>query len=227
MDAVTQTSNTSSALTTSASTSVTANTEASSVISSDFETFLQMLTAQARYQDPLEPLDSSEYSGQLAQFSTVEQQVLTNDLLSALVSQMGGSEMAQVAGWIGMEARTSTPAYFDGTPIDVVSKPVTGADEVNLLVLDATGDVVQRVPMSLAADTYTWDGLDDDGEQMNAGLYSFKIESLSNEQVLATSIADTYTRVTEARTENGITKLILNGGTSVEASAITALREAA
>ena len=53
-------------------------------LSSDFETFIRMLTAQARYQDPLEPLDSSQYATQLAQFSMVEQQVLANDRLAAL-----------------------------------------------------------------------------------------------------------------------------------------------
>lgn len=77
--------------------------ESSSVLSSDFETFLKMLTVQAKYQDPLEPIDSSEYSAQLAQFSSVEQQVLTNDLLTALTGQLGGSGMAQFASWIGME----------------------------------------------------------------------------------------------------------------------------
>ena len=60
--------------------------QAAAVLSSDFETFLQMLTAQARYQDPLEPIDSSEYASQLAQFSMVEQQVLSNDLLTSLTN---------------------------------------------------------------------------------------------------------------------------------------------
>ena len=55
-----------------------------SALSADFETFIKMLTTQAKYQDPLEPLDSSEYAAQLAQFSMVEQQVLSNDLLKWL-----------------------------------------------------------------------------------------------------------------------------------------------
>ena len=59
-------------------------------LSSDFETFLQMLTVQARYQDPLEPLSSSDYAAQLAQFSMVEQQVLTNDQLGNLAGLIGG-----------------------------------------------------------------------------------------------------------------------------------------
>ncbi len=74
----------------------TGSTEANAVLSSDFETFLQMLTAQARYQDPLEPIDSSEYAAQLAQFSMVEQQVQSNELLQALSAQMSASAIGQL-----------------------------------------------------------------------------------------------------------------------------------
>ena len=113
--------------------------KADSVLSSDFETFLQMLTTQARYQDPLEPIDSSEYSAQLAQFSMVEQQVLSNDLLSALSSQLGAGNMAQLAGWIGMEARSDAPAAFTGAPITIAPTPTANADRVQLVVYNADG----------------------------------------------------------------------------------------
>ena len=66
-----------------------------SVISSDFETFLKMLTAQMENQDPLNPMDSADYAVQLATFSSVEQQVLTNDLLQAMTLQLGSSGMAE------------------------------------------------------------------------------------------------------------------------------------
>jgi len=55
--------------------------------------FLQMLTAQAQYRDLLEPIGSSEYAAQLAQFSMVEQQVLTNDTLAEPVGQMTGRDL--------------------------------------------------------------------------------------------------------------------------------------
>lgn len=70
-------------------TAATADKSSASGLASDFETFLKMLTAQARYQDPLEPIDLTEYASQLAQFSMVEQQVKTNDMLSALSGQFG------------------------------------------------------------------------------------------------------------------------------------------
>ena len=86
------------------STPVIESSENRAILSSDFDVFLQMLTAQARYQDPLEPVDSSEYASQLAQFSMVEQQVLTNDLVENLMSALTSSETGNMAQWIGMEA---------------------------------------------------------------------------------------------------------------------------
>ena len=73
------------------------NETTSAVLSSDFEVFLQMLTAQAKYQDPLEPIDNSEYAAQLAQFSMVEQQVTTNDLMEQMLSAFGTNDMASAA----------------------------------------------------------------------------------------------------------------------------------
>jgi len=79
-------------------------------ISSDFETFLKMLTVQLENQDPLNPVDSADYAVQLATFSGVEQQVQTNDLLKQLATQLGTGSIAQMASWVGMEARTTAPA---------------------------------------------------------------------------------------------------------------------
>ncbi|WP_262423038.1 flagellar hook capping FlgD N-terminal domain-containing protein [Brevundimonas denitrificans] len=59
----------------------------SQMMASNFETFLLLLTAQLKNQDPLSPLDSNEFTGQLTQMAGVEQQLLTNDLLTALLEQ--------------------------------------------------------------------------------------------------------------------------------------------
>lgn len=194
------------------------------VLSSDFETFLKMLTAQARYQDPLEPIDSTEYASQLAQFSSVEQQVKSNDLLSSLVSQMGSSNMAQFAGWIGMDARSVAPAYFDGSPIEVSPNPAAVAEEVDLIVKDVDGKEIQRVPIDVTANTIKWDGLDDDGLPFESGLYTFVVESRAEGKVVLAEQAEVYSRITEARSTGGETQLILSGGAMVSTAAITALR---
>ena len=114
------------------------------VISSNFETFLKMLTVQMENQDPLNPTDSSEYAQQLATFSGVEQAVLTNDLLSALMVQMNSTGMAQMADWVGKEARAIAPGNFNGSPITIAPNPAAIADKVELVVSDPQGNEVQR-----------------------------------------------------------------------------------
>lgn len=59
-------------------------TSSSGALTSDFDTFLRMLTVQMQNQDPLDPVDSADYAVQLATFSGVEQQVRTNELLTEL-----------------------------------------------------------------------------------------------------------------------------------------------
>ena len=88
-------------------TSQTASASAASqdrtMINSDFQTFLTMLTTQMQNQDPLNPMESTEFATQLATFSGVEQQVRTNELLGSLQDSMALSSMGQIAGWIGMD----------------------------------------------------------------------------------------------------------------------------
>lgn len=197
----------------------------SSVISADFETFLKMMTTQAKYQDPLEPMDSSEYAAQLAQFSMVEQQVKSNDLLSDLAVQLGAGNMASMAGWIGMEARTTAPAYFDGTPITVEPNPLAASDEMYLVVYDEAGNQVQRTSMPVSAEPIEWAGVTDAGDPFESGLYSFSVESRSNGELLELAAVETYSRITEARIKSGEAVLVLAGGSLITTTQVTGLRE--
>jgi len=186
-----------------------------------------MLTAQARYQDPLEPVDSSEYAAQLAQFSMVEQQVLSNDLLSALGNQIGSGEIAQMASWIGMEARTTAPIAFDGVPIEIQPKIESGADEAVLVVYDVARNEIQRQQISTSAGIFEWAGVGNDGTPVPAGVYSFEVESLKQGQLQSTASAETYSRITEVRRVGDSSVLVLTGGSTILPAEVAALREAA
>ncbi|MFT6024917.1 MAG: flagellar basal-body rod modification protein FlgD [Ascidiaceihabitans sp.] len=217
-----------SSFTSAASSASTQSVEkASSVISSDFETFLKMMTTQAKYQDPLEPIDSSEYAAQLAQFSMVEQQVKSNELLSGLAVQMGAGNMASMAGWIGMDALTTAPAYFDGAPVTVEPNPLAAADQMVLVVFDEAGQEVQRTSMAVSAEPIEWAGVQDDGTPFESGLYSFSIESRSNGELMDSTPIETYSRITEARIEAGSAVLVLEGGALITTAQVTGLREGA
>jgi flagellar basal-body rod modification protein FlgD len=194
-------------------------------ISSDFETFLKMLTVQMQNQDPLNPVDSADYAIQLATFSGVEQQVQTNDLLKYLGSQMSVMGMAQIAGWVGMEARTDAPVHFDGAPITLAPKPSSTADQSFLVVRDATGTVVQTAEIPTTGDYFEWDGIDESGAPLPAGSYSFMLENFAYDEYLSSSTVESFGRITEARAEGIDTVLVMEGGAEVNADEISALRE--
>ena len=196
------------------------------LIASDFQTFLKMLTTQARNQDPLNPIDSSDYAQQLATFSGVEQQVRTNSLLEALSSQLGGGGLAQFASWIGMEAKVTAPVPFDGVPLTLYPTPVAGADQAVLVALDATGREVARTAAPVAEDPVVWAGTDAAGQPLASGLYSFRLESYAAGQLLGTTDVASYARITEVRNGDGGTTFILEGGSETTAADISALRSA-
>lgn len=195
-------------------------------LSSDFETFLQMLSVQMRNQDPLNPVDSSEYAVQLATFSAVEQQVFSNDLLTMISSQMGALGMSSLASWVGMDARVTAPAAFSGEPIEVVPRVETLADEAFVRVLDEDGTEVQRFAIDPTDQVLNWAGIGDSGTQLPYGIYSFEVESRANGKILATNQADVYTRISEARGDTYGTTLIAPGGIEFLSSQVISLREA-
>ena len=184
-----------------------------------------MLTVQMENQDPLNPTDSSEYAQQLATFSGVEQAVLTNDLLSALMVQMNTTGMAQMADWVGKEARATAPGHFDGSPVTIDPNPAAAADKVELVVFDSDDNEVQRYDIPKSADPIEWAGTQADGTPFPSGLYQFQVVSSASGVPILTETADIYARVQEIRTENGQSILLLEGGVSVLASEVSALRE--
>ncbi len=195
------------------------------VISSDFETFLKMLTVQMQNQDPLEPIKSEDYAVQLATFSGVEQQVRTNELMATMGQQLALMGMSQIAGWVGMEARAAVPAQFDGTPITLSPNPVAIADRAELVVRDENGQEVQRMTLPLTGENMDWAGVSDSGTPFPAGIYAFEVESYNNGALVATAPVEIYTPIAEARVRNGQTILVTPGGVEVLASDVTALRD--
>lgn len=194
-------------------------------ISSDFDTFLRMLTVQMQNQDPLNPVDSSDYAVQLATFSGVEQAVRTNDLLTALTQQMNMSGMAEMAAWVGKEARAAAPANFDGAPITLSPNPPLIADRAQVVVSDKNGVEVQRFDIPVTAEPVQWAGVGPGGAPFPNGLYSFQLINSADGQELSRDQIEVYSTVTEVRSQGGETMLILDGGAAVTSSQITALRD--
>ncbi|WP_323035034.1 flagellar hook capping FlgD N-terminal domain-containing protein [Pararhodobacter sp.] len=188
---------------------------------SDYQTFLNMLTVQMRNQDPLNPMNSTEFAVQLATFSGVEQQSYTNQLLSSMLNQTGLSDLGS---WVGMEARIYGGAWYEGESIKLTPDPALGADEVTLIVRDSNGNIVDNRSLETDALSYEWDGLGADGQPLPDGTYTFEIESKSEGEVIDTQPVAAYVPILEARYENGATMLVLPGNLWVDSAAVTGLR---
>ena len=206
----------------------TASSSASTgTISSDFDTFLRMLTVQMQNQDPLNPVDSADYATQLATFSGVEQAVLTNDLLKALTSQMSAGGLADMAAWVGKEARAATPAYFDGEPITLSPNPPVLADTAEIVVRNESGVEVQRLSVPVSADPVEWAGVGPGGVPFPEGQYTFELISSSDDEVLTEDPVEVYSTVTVVRAQDGQSILILEGGAAISTDQVSALRDPA
>ncbi|TCP61203.1 flagellar basal-body rod modification protein FlgD [Rhodovulum bhavnagarense] len=193
-------------------------------ISSDFETFLKMLTAQMQNQDPLNPMDSTDYAVQIATFSGVEQQVRTNQLLVEMSGALGATGLSAYAGWVGQEVRVAAPTLFDGAPVTVVPQIAAGADSAVLVVRDAAGAEVQRVQLGLDPAPLDWAGIGADGRALASGTYGFTTESYVDGVRIAETPAPSFARVIEVVAGEAGVSLRLAGGAEVAADSVGALR---
>jgi len=207
----------------SATTAQAATTQAATTLNSDFETFIKMLTVQMENQDPLNPVDSSDFATQLATFSSVEQQVLTNTLLTGLGAQIGALGVAQLSGWVGMEARAEIPVVFDGDPITLSLRTDTLADSAQLVVRNSQGTEIQRLDVPPQDGEFVWTGVDDLGNPLPAGTYDIDVESLSQGAVIATKPAEVHGLIVEASNDHGTPALVLESGQTVSADQILGL----
>ncbi len=195
-------------------------------ISSDFNTFLKMLTTQMQNQDPLNPIDSSDYAVQLATFSGVEQQTKTNQLLDSLIGQFGVMGMSQMAAWVGQEARAAAPVWKGEDPVTLTYPANAQADRAVLVVKNQADELVAREDLPLGGGPYQWLGGDVGGNPLPKGLYRLSVENYRDEEQLgAPAEVEAYAEILEARGGTSGTTLVLEGGVEVSATAITALRK--
>lgn len=196
-----------------------------SALSSDFETFLKMLTTQMENQDPLNPIESADFAVQLATFSGVEQQVKTNDLLSGLSAGLTGDVLSQFAGWVGLSGKSTAPVFFDGNPIELELNPKPNSDRAVLEARDQSGRLVEARTVPATASLFEWTGQSVEGQTFLEGRYTFTLKSYSGEDMIGEADVEVFQRVAEARLSDGEVEVVFEGGGTAPASDVSALRE--
>jgi flagellar basal-body rod modification protein FlgD len=163
------TSNVTAAVTTTAS----VNSVAKDTLASNFTTFLQLLTTQLKNQNPLDPLDTNQFTQQLVQFAQVEQQLKSNDQLATLVSMQKAAQSTEALAFVG------ATVALDGSQASLskgsASWGITPAanSTVNINITNASGQTVftKQYSMQAGATTFVWDGKGNDGVQYPDGSY--------------------------------------------------------
>ena len=209
-----------------------ASAAASSALSSiagNFNSFLTMLTTQLQNQDPSSPMDSSQFTSEIATFAGVQQQVSTNTNLGQLISMTQNGQATSDSGLVGQKA------VFTGNQIPLQSG--TGSIAFNtptaapiaIAVTDASGNVVRTVQETSTAgsNSWTWNGKDDSGNTLPDGTYGVAVQtqdSSGNVTPVAFTGTGTVTGITKAT--NGDILLQL-GSQSVDMNNVSSVSQAA
>lgn len=151
-------------------------------LAEDFTQFLTLLTTQLQNQDPLSPMDSTEFTNQLVQFSQVEQSINTNQKLDDLLALQLGSISSVALGYVGMDVTyTSAEMNWDGAaPVEVNYGLSAQASVAKVNIYKEDGTTLVRsmaAPTSVGAQNITWDGKDNNGNLMEEGTYTVKVDA--------------------------------------------------
>lgn len=213
-------SSVSGALATASETS-TAQTDAAA-IAENFDSFLQLLTTQLKNQNPLEPMDTNEFTNQLVQFSSVEQTIKTNQNLEDLINVTSSNSTASIVSFIG---KTVTAAGASTNLQDGAAKwnYVLDSDAENstITVRDSSGNIVHTKQVSLEAGegSYEWDGVDVNGNTAPDGVYTITIDAKTNEGATVAA-STTFTGVVSGVDFSQTNPLLNVGGVLVDLSNI-------
>lgn len=219
------------AVTTTTEAATRVNSSRTSLVS-NFETFLSLLTAQLKNQDPLSPLDSNEFTAQLTQMTGVEQQLLTNDLLTSLLAAQQSGGMTGATAYIGKDATAAwTATRLEGGEANWSYELAASASSVELQVLDSTGKVVWTGPAPASERTegthdFVWDGKTTAGGQLaDGGVYTLKVVAKNGTANVDSQVL-TRGRVTGVELYDGQPYLTI-GSSIVPLSAVIGVEEPA
>jgi len=179
----------------------------------DKDAFLKLLTTQLQNQDPLNPTDSTEFTAQLAQFSSLEQLTNVNATLNTLNLYQASINNAQAVGFIGKDiiANGNSIEKKSGQPVSCDYELPAAAKSVVVTIYDATGNFVrdyQKTALAAGQQSLTWDGRDRNGNTVADGAYTFEVQAVDQKGAKLNVTTFSKGTVTGVTFEDGITYLI-------------------
>jgi flagellar basal-body rod modification protein FlgD len=202
-----------------------AQSAASQQLTGNFDTFLQLLTTQLQNQDPLNPMDSNQFTQQLVEFSQVEQQINTNSNLSSLISLTEGNAGSSAVGFLGKDVTITNgnAALVNGAAqwnyslgSDAASTQLTVTNSSGQVVYSGAGDT------SSGSNTFNWNGEDSNGNQLPDGTYTLAVAATGSDGSAIPSSVSSSGVVSEIAFQNGLPVLMI-GSMAVPLSQVSSV----
>ncbi len=167
-------------------TNQSSGTEALTQLGEDYDTFLQLLTAQISNQDPLAPMDSETFVSQLAQLTQVEQTAQTNILLEDMMSGYQTMSLTTASYLVGQDANfASNTVVLQDDKAQGSYTLNTPASAVAIDIFDPSGQLVRTItslPGTVDEEhNFTWDGRTDIGEPVLDGSYVMSLRAFDEQ----------------------------------------------
>lgn len=163
--------------TTPAATAASSTNTALNSLSSNFGDFLNLLMTQLQNQDPTSPLDSNQFTSELVQFSSVEQQINTNTSLTQLIQLTQGGEVMQASAMTGKQVTVTSTQVPLQNGTGTINFTAPGAEPVAIAIYNSSGTQLYDASLTSVTgqNTFTWNGKDGAGNTVPDGAYTVAV----------------------------------------------------
>lgn len=199
-------------------TQTSTSTASSAGMGSEYNSFIKLLTAQVRNQDPLSPMDSTQFVEQLATFSSLEQLVNSNTALSSIASMISDLNGLMASQWLGEDV-TFASSFMPYTGSDAVFsyEAPEGTTKSVLTVKDSEGNAVWSETLDADETVFSWDGrLTSGGTAEVDEMYEFVIDYYEDNSFKGTAVPNVITKVTDIISDGGTLRLGTASGLTVD-----------
>jgi flagellar basal-body rod modification protein FlgD len=182
-------------------------------LTTNFNDFLTMLMTQLKHQDPTQPMDATQFTSQLVQFSSVEQQISTNSNLTKLIELTQASQIEQSSAMLGKPATVTSNQISLQNGSGQINFTTKTSEPVAIAVYNASGVQIQggTVKSAAGANTWQWSGKSTNGVTQPDGIYKVTVSAIGPGGS-TTAIPFTVTgTVTSVQSQNGVVELQIGG----------------
>lgn len=212
------------------STAASQTATSSQQLAANMNTFLELLTAQLQHQDPLNPMDTSQFTNQLVLFAQVQQQIDINQNLETMMGSQNSAALASSANYLGtgvtavsssVPLQNSSANFYYTTPANAAS--------VSIVLTDSAGNIVDTMTGDATSGTHaaTWNGAQVSGGTAADGTYGVTVTATGTNGAtsqLDTAISGTVTAVAVDPSNND--PMVMLGSVGVDLSNIIEVQKA-